>query len=94
MARAEAKVTSKGQLTLPSKLRRAMKIEPGDRISFDFAESGEGRFVVNRRRSIFELLKTMPPLPAGEPLTQKDVDDSIGEAMSEQEDRISRQYRK
>jgi len=93
MARAEAKVTSKGQLTLPSKLRRAMKIEPGDHIAFDFSEGGEGRFVVNRRRSIFELIKTMPPLSTGEPLTQKDIDDAIGKAMEAKFARWSRSER-
>ena len=32
---ASAKVTSKGQITLPAKLRERLGIKPGDRVSFE-----------------------------------------------------------
>lgn len=35
MAIATAKVTSKGQITLPAKLRQRLGIKPGDRVSFE-----------------------------------------------------------
>ena len=49
----EATLTSKGQVTVPVSVRRALRIDAGDRI--DFVEVGEGRFeVVAATRSIRE----------------------------------------
>ena len=38
-----ATVTSKGQVTLPRKVREALRIRPGDRIDFVLGEDGEVR---------------------------------------------------
>ena len=38
-----ATVTSKGQVTLPQKVREALRIRPGDRIDFVLGEDGEVR---------------------------------------------------
>jgi antitoxin PrlF len=49
-----ATVTSKGQITIPADVRRALQIEAGDRV--DFLEVDPGRFeVVAAMRSITEL---------------------------------------
>ena len=92
MAKAEATVTSKGQLTLPSRLRKALGIKPGDMITFDFSNQKKGEFAVSHRRSIFEMLETMPSLSMDRPVTQADIDDAVGEEMINQEERIKRQY--
>lgn len=47
MAVVEAKVTSKGQITLPSKLRQRLNVSPGD--SVVFVEEPDGRVVVRGR---------------------------------------------
>ena len=44
-----AKVTSKGQVTIPKRVRSLMAIETGDRLAFDLDESGSLR--VSRVRS-------------------------------------------
>jgi AbrB family looped-hinge helix DNA binding protein len=44
---AEAKITSKGQITLPAKLRARLKVGPGDRVVF--AEGDDGKIVVRGR---------------------------------------------
>jgi len=50
----KATLTSKGQITIPASVRRALQVESGDRI--DFVEVAEGRFeVVAATRSIREL---------------------------------------
>jgi antitoxin PrlF len=38
-----ATVTSKGQVTLPRKVREALKVRPGDRIDFVLDSNGEVR---------------------------------------------------
>ena len=36
----QAKITGKGQITIPHEVRRAMGIEPGDRVLFESDEQG------------------------------------------------------
>ena len=44
-----AKVTTKGQVTIPKQVRKLMAIETGDRIAFELEE--DGRLRVSRVRS-------------------------------------------
>jgi AbrB family looped-hinge helix DNA binding protein len=48
MGTAEAKVTSKGQITLPSEVRQKLNVGPGDRVVFVDVATGD---IVVRRRS-------------------------------------------
>ena len=38
-----AKVTSKGQITIPSKLRKRLRLRPGDRVRFEWSDDGSLR---------------------------------------------------
>jgi AbrB family looped-hinge helix DNA binding protein len=49
----KAKVTSKGQITIPAGVRDAMGLRPGERVVFWEGEDGE--FVVRRVGSILEM---------------------------------------
>ena len=42
-------VTSKGQVTIPVKVRRALGIEPGTKVSFT-AKNGVAQLVIEKRR--------------------------------------------
>ena len=49
-----ATVNSKGQITIPSRVRAALGLEAGDRV--EFVEQGEGQFaIIAATRSIREL---------------------------------------
>lgn len=49
-----ATVTSKGQITIPSDVRKALQVETGDRV--EFVEVAPGRFeVIAATRSVKEL---------------------------------------
>ena len=51
---AVATVTSKGQITIPSRVRDALGLEAGDRV--EFVEQGKGQFaIVAATRSVQEL---------------------------------------
>ena len=51
---ASATMTSKGQITIPAKVREALKLEPGVRI--EFVEVEEGKFqLMPATRSVKEL---------------------------------------
>ena len=51
----EAKVTSKGQVTLPVELRTRLGIEPGDRVVF--VEQSDGTFTLRVRSGTFADLR-------------------------------------
>lgn len=67
---ASAKLTSKGQVTIPVEVRETLGLEAGDRI--EFVEVDEGKFqIVPATRSIRELEgrykgKTKTPVSIGE----------------------------
>ncbi len=49
-----ATVTSKGQITIPANVRRALKVETGDRVEFVEVDSGRFEFFA-ATRSVKEL---------------------------------------
>jgi AbrB family looped-hinge helix DNA binding protein len=53
--RHEAKLTSKGQLTLPARLREALSLKPGDKVVF--VEDEQGRIVLEARTRTFADLR-------------------------------------
>lgn len=85
-----ATLTSKGQVTLPAELRRLWGLKAGDRLHFSMED--RERVVLTRqpRRSIFESREELPPLSLGLPLTQKDIDRAVADAMTAQELRVRR----
>ena len=44
-----AKVTSKGQITLPKELRKSLGIKPGDRVSFQKTEKGNYELIAKTK---------------------------------------------
>jgi AbrB family looped-hinge helix DNA binding protein len=82
-----ATITSKGQITLPAELRKAWDLKPGDQIAFDPPGATSSVIEPRRRRSIFDRLEEFKLPSLGRPLTQQDIEDSITEAMNEQEER-------
>jgi AbrB family looped-hinge helix DNA binding protein len=50
MNRVSAKLTSKGQITLPAELRRALGVGPGDRIDFRRTDQGNFELVAKKLR--------------------------------------------
>ncbi|MDE0768936.1 MAG: AbrB/MazE/SpoVT family DNA-binding domain-containing protein [Opitutaceae bacterium] len=55
-----ATITSKGQITLPISVRKALKIKTGDKLDFVVTENGEivGKPISN---SLSSLAKILPP---------------------------------
>ena len=87
-----ATMTSRGRITLPAQHRQAWGLKPGDQIAFDPPEGKSVRIEPRRKRSVFERLDELKLPSLGRPLTQKDIDDSVAEAMVEK-DRRSRERR-
>ncbi len=56
-----ATLTSKGQLTIPKKVREALGLRPGDRVEFEVTD-GEARLRPVRRYTARELRKLITPI--------------------------------
>lgn len=73
-----AKVTSKGQVTIPQTIRRALAIESGDRVIFELREDGAHLRVLKPTR-LTDLYRSLPatrPYPGiGE------IRDEVGRAL-------------
>ncbi len=80
-------VTSKGQVTIPRKIRRHLGIEPADKVAFVISEGGD---VVVRpaRVTVARLYGVVPALPPG---ATRDIDEQIQEAMDDDADRLVRE---
>jgi AbrB family looped-hinge helix DNA binding protein len=84
----EATVTSKGQITVPNELRKALDISAGDRLRFVQAKDGSVRLEARKRRRIvdFACANAFRVGEAGLDL-DKTIDESITLAMEERERR-------
>jgi antitoxin PrlF len=69
-----ATVTSKGQITLPVEVRRALRLDPGDAVTFE--PSGDGAFVIRPEAGEIRKLKGVVAAP-GEPVALEAMDAAI-----------------
>jgi antitoxin PrlF len=65
-----AKVTSKGQITIPAEIRRQLDLEPGDNVYFTLSKTGvrmaKAGSIVAATKGAFKDYATYPPLSARE----------------------------
>lgn len=94
MAHYEARMSSKGQLTVPAKVREALELKEGDVVDFYLREGTRRVEFVARNRPISELFGMLKDLvdPTLLPLTQEDIDDAIATHVAEDDRRIQRQW--
>ena len=80
----ETTVTSKGQITLPSAMRQALNLAPGDRVRFVRDADGKIVVVARKRRSILDIARENA-FTIGEKGIDLDklIDESITEAMAD-----------
>lgn len=82
-----AKITSKGQVTIPRTIREHLHVAEGDRIDFRVGEDGGVRLVSLSRpvRDLFGMLHR----PGREPVSVEEMDEAIA-AGREEADRRTR----
>jgi len=76
-----SRVTSKGQVTIPSEVRKALKIAQGDDLLFEVATDQTARLRVVRRQQLSDLygaLRSTKPFPGKEA-----VRDEVGQWLGE-----------
>lgn len=72
-----AKVTSKGQITLPAELRAKLRLMPGSRVNFE--EQPDGSFVIRRKTGDVRKLRGIVKYD-GPPISIEEMNDAIGKA--------------
>ncbi len=70
-----ARLTSKGQVTIPRAVRQALKVASGDRL--DFVMEGEGRIVIRPGATDARELKGFLHRPGRRPVSLEEMDAAI-----------------
>lgn len=76
-----ATLTSKGQVTIPKKIRDKLNLKPGDKINFDIETGGEVK-ISTSRRSILEAAGKLHR-PNQKLLSKKEMDKKLAEYFKE-----------
>lgn len=85
----KARVTSKGQVTLPAELRRQLGVEPGD--DLDFVMEDRGVYITVVKRAKLSELHGILRLPKGAKMpTKKEAREAARRAAVERHERIVR----
>ena len=79
----EATLTAKGQITIPSAIREQLNARPGDKICFAKLKAGGYKITARKKRSILDLAREKPLPRLERPLTNEDIDNAIGDAVTE-----------
>jgi len=77
---ATATVTSKGQITIPAEVRKALRLEPGTQVQFFAGENGEWIFRP-RTGSIWDLRGCVPSL--GRAVSIEEMNEAVEAAVAE-----------
>ena len=79
-----ARVTTKGQVTIPAEVRKALDIGEGDDLLFEVVEAGEARIRVLKRRRLSDLYGALPatrPYP-GKEAVRTEVGQGLGARLA------------
>lgn len=81
-------MTSKGQITIPSEVRDALKLEPGTRF---YVAARNGQVVAIPKNKNLMDLAGIVKLPPGVGLSLEDMEESVADAVAEDDKRILRE---
>ena len=76
-----AKVTSKGQITIPKHVREKLNLKPGDKVRFEIDDDGGARMKA-MNRSIDDMVGMLKPYTTVR-LTTEQIKDSARDAAAE-----------
>ncbi|HKF50035.1 MAG TPA: AbrB/MazE/SpoVT family DNA-binding domain-containing protein [Terracidiphilus sp.] len=71
----KAKVTSKGQITIPAPMREELGMRPGEKLVF--VRGGDGEFLVRREGSLLDLAGCVPY--SGPPISVEEMKQAVAD---------------
>lgn len=81
-----AKVTVKGQITIPKSVREKLNLQPGDKVRFEVDDDGGARMKA-MNRSIDDIVGMLKPYYDGPAISVEEMNDAIAEAAVERTER-------
>lgn len=84
-------LTSKGQITLPKAMRDALNLKAGDTLVFSESGNQEYRVKPRKKYTLEDLASILPPT-GRKSLSVKEMDEAIGQYLSEKHQRISEEW--
>ena len=87
----QARMSSKGQITVPAPIREALNLKEGETVDFYLDPAIRRVEMVARNLSLDDLAGCLSHLSTGKPLTDEEMDDAIGAHVAEKDDRIRRE---
>ncbi len=87
----QSKLTSKGQTTIPQEVRDYLNLLPGDRLNY-VLRKGKVEITTRKLRAA-DLAGILGRPPSGRSLTIEEIDNVIGDAVAEDDERIQREWR-
>lgn len=83
-------MTSKGQITIPSEVRDALKLEPGTRF---YVSARNGQVVaIPKNRKLADFAGILGKPPEGLTLTIEEMNQAIAQAAADDDERIRREW--
>lgn len=94
MSHHEAKLTSKGQITIPAAVRVFFDLETGDTVDFYIDETTREVRVRARNRKASELFGSLNAYakPGGKQVSVEEMHEAVGRHLSEDDARIRREW--
>ncbi len=80
-----AKITAKGQITIPKYVRDSLNLKPGDKVRFEVDDGGARMKAMNR--SIDDIVGMLKPYYDGPAISVEEMNDAIAEAAVERAER-------
>ena len=95
MPHVEAKLSSKGQITIPLAVREFFNLQPGDTVDFYLDEASREVRIKARNRDASELFGSLNAYskPEGRYVSVEDMNDAVGRHLAEDDKRIQREWR-
>ncbi|MCC6735945.1 MAG: AbrB/MazE/SpoVT family DNA-binding domain-containing protein [Bauldia sp.] len=91
MAHYEARMSSKGQITIPAEVRAEFRLKEGDIVDF-YVDPLDRRIQIIARNGKLLELRGIASMPGAAPLSLDEIDEGIGAYLTEKHERISREW--
>jgi AbrB family looped-hinge helix DNA binding protein len=80
-----ARITTKGQVTIPAQIRRELAIQEGDTLLFEIIQPDEARIRVIKRKNLTEFYGALPATRSypGKEAIRNEVGENLGQLHSQ-----------
>lgn len=82
MAATYSRMTRRGQVTVPARVRAALGLNEGDRVEFELVEDGRVQASIRRAESVVERTKGILSVPGAAVASEEEMRESFGDYLA------------